>query len=738
SVLITGGTGAIAGHVSRWLAGLGAGRLVLTGRSGPAATGVAATVADLAARGMDVDVVSCDVTDRSALAGLVDWIGGTGPALSSVFHTAAVLDDGVVDRLSVERLETVLAAKAASAVHLDELTAGLDLDAFVLFSSAASTLGGPGQGNYAAANAFLDALAENRRSRGLAGLAVAWGLWGGGGLAESNEAIRSRMRRIPMPPMDPQLAVRALAESLDGPEPVVTVMDVDWRQLGTAPGTADVLDMPLVRDMPEIRRLAADRAGAADTTRNDGELAHRLAGLGRAEQDRVLTDMVRAQAAAVLGHSSAEMVQARQAFKDLGFDSLTAVELRNQLNAATRLRLPATLVFDYPTPVAMAEFLRGELVGEQTGGTPAPVAAVVAPVVDEPLAIVGMACRFPGGAGTPEEFWQLLASGGDAVGGFPTDRGWDLDGFFDPDGGTAGTSSTQSGAFLRGAAEFDAGFFGISPREALAMDPQQRLMLETSWEALERAGIDPASLRGSSTGVFAGGFGSGYAIGMALTGQDSSGVEGHLMTGNSTSVLSGRVSYVLGLEGPAVTVDTACSSSLVALHLAAQAVRSGECSLALAGGVTVMATPFSFVEFSRQQGLATDGRCRAFSEDANGTGWAEGAGVLVVERLSDAQRKGHKVLAVIRGSAINQDGASNGLSAPNGPSQQRVIRAALASGRLTAADVDVVEAHGTGTTLGDPIEAQALLATYGQERAGGQPLWLGSVKSNIGHTQAAA
>ncbi|WP_443667719.1 type I polyketide synthase, partial [Kitasatospora humi] len=740
SVLITGGTGAIAGHVSRWLAGRGAERLVLTGRSGPAAAGIAATAAELAAQGTRVDVVSCDVTDRSALAGLVGWIGESGPALSSVMHTAAVLDDGVVDRLSVARLETVLAAKAASAVHLDELTAELDLDAFVLFSSAASTLGGPGQGNYAAANAFLDALAENRRSRGLAGLAVAWGLWGGGGLAESNEAIRSRMRRIPMPAMDPQLAVRALAESLEGPEPVVTVMDVDWRQLGSAPGTADVLDMPLVRDMPEIRRLAAERASAGDPMRSDGELARRLAGLGRAEQDRVLTDLVRAEAAAVLGHPSADMVQARQAFKDLGFDSLTAVELRNQLNAATRLRLPATLVFDYPTPVALAEFLRGELVGEQPSDAAAPVAAVAvaAPAVDEPLAIVGMACRFPGGAGTPEEFWELLASGGDAVGGFPTDRGWDLDGFFDPDGESSGTSSTQSGAFLRGAAEFDAGFFGISPREALAMDPQQRLMLETSWEALERAGIDPASLRGSATGVFAGGFGSGYAIGMALAGQDGSGVEGHLMTGNSTSVLSGRVSYVLGLEGPAVTVDTACSSSLVALHLAAQAVRSGECSLALAGGVTVMATPFSFVEFSRQQGLAADGRCRAFSEDANGTGWAEGAGVLVVERLSDAQRNGHKVLALIRGSAINQDGASNGLSAPNGPSQQRVIRAALASGRLTAADVDVVEAHGTGTTLGDPIEAQALLATYGQERRGHGPLWLGSVKSNIGHTQAAA
>ncbi|MBV6699438.1 SDR family NAD(P)-dependent oxidoreductase [Kitasatospora aureofaciens] len=733
SVLITGGTGAIAGHVSRWLADRGAERLVLTGRSGPAAAGIAATVAELAAQGTRVDVVSCDVSNRESLAGLLAWIAETGPALSSVLHTAAVLDDGVVDRLSAARLASVLSVKAEGAVLLDELTADLDLDAFVLFSSAASTLGAAGQGNYAAANALLDALAENRRSRGLTGLSVAWGAWGGGGFAESSEAARARVERGPMPAMDPQLAVRALGEALEGRDAVVTVMDVDWAQLASAAGAADLREAPLFRDLPEVRRLTAPGAGTAAVARAEGELSRRLAGLGRAEQERVLTDVVRTEVAVVLGHASADAIEDRRSFKDLGFDSLTAVELRNRLNAVTGIRLPATLVFDYPTPLLLAGFLRGELTGEATGS--GAVVAVAAAAADEPLAIVGMACRFPGG-GSPEEFWELLSSGGDAVGGFPTDRGWDLEGVYDPDGEREGTSYVAQGAFVRDATEFDAGFFGISPREALAMDPQQRLLLETSWEALERAGIDPAALHGTATGVFAGGYASGY--GFTLAGEGGAGVEGHLLTGNATSVLSGRVSYVLGLEGPAVTIDTACSSSLVALHLAAQALRSGECSLALAGGATVMATPGMFIDFSRQQGLSVDGRCRAFSEDADGTGWAEGAGMLVVERLSDARRNGHPVLAVLRGSAVNQDGASNGLTAPNGPSQQRVIRAALANARLSAADVDVVEAHGTGTTLGDPIEAQALLATYGQDRPEDRPLLLGSVKSNIGHTQAAA
>ncbi|WP_438485492.1 type I polyketide synthase [Streptomyces sp. S186] len=745
TVLVTGGTGSVGRCVASWVAEQGAERVVLTSRSGPAAAGVGSLAARLAAAGATVEVVACDIAQRAEVAALLDHIAADGAPLRAVLHTANATDLARLENTDVAGLELALGAKGAGAVWLDELTTGLDLDAFVLFSSIAATWGSNEHGAYAAGNAFLDALAEVRRGRGLVASSVAWGVWDTRDWDAVNAVVEhgpgsvtpARLLRQGMNFLDPARALAVLGQVVADGESFLAVADVDWGRFAPVFGAAR--PRPLLERIAEAHpeRAAVSVTGAAEEAGAAGELAQRLSSLTSAERERLVTELVRTHAAAVLGHGSVAEVPAGRAFRDMGFDSLTAVELRGRLNAATGLQLPSTVVFDYPSPAALARQIVGEVLGDVAAGAETvPAVPVPAQVVDpaEPIAIVGMGCRFPGGVDSPDRLWELLVSGGDAISGFPTDRGWDVDGLFDPDPDNPGTSYVQEGGFLRGAAEFDPRFFGISPREALAMDPQQRLLLEVSWEAVERAGIDPETLRGSLTGVFAGAATSGY-------GQNGAGLEDsetHMATANVASVISGRVSYTLGLEGPAVTVDTACSSSLVALHLACQSLRAGECSMALAGGVTVIAEPTEFVGFSRQRALAADGRCKAFAATADGMGLAEGAGVVLVERLSDARRNGHQVLAVVRGSAMNQDGASNGLTAPNGPSQQRVIRAALANARLAAADVDAVEAHGTGTKLGDPIEAQALLATYGQDRDANRPVLLGSVKSNIGHTQTAA
>ncbi len=714
TVLITGATGGLGALFARHLAERhGARQLLLVSRSGPEAKGASQLQEELQELGAEVRIAACDVADRSQLQELLASIPTEHP-LGAVIHAAGVFDNALITDLQPESLGKVMAPKADAAHHLHELSADSELSHFLLFSSAAGLLGGPGQGNYAAANSFLDALAAKRRAQGLAATSLAWGLWAQeSNLAEAmSEAERERVLRqtrmlLGFEPIPPEQGLALFEDSFHRGDSLLAPVAFDRPAL-RAQAKAGTLPA-LMRALVRVPR-GAERAGES--------LSTRLATVPVAEREAFVLDFVRGHVAAVLGHDSAAAIDPERAFKDLGFDSLAAVELRNRLVEATGVQLPASMAFDYPSAAALARHLLGAV-----SPSAAARSSVRAQASEEPIAIVGMSCRYPGAVASPDQLWRLVAEGKDGISEFPTDRGWDLGRLYDPDleaGAERTTSYTREGGFLHDCADFDPAFFGISPREALAMDPQQRLLLEASWQALEDAGIDPRSLARSQTGVFAGVMYQDYGE----------------APGMSQSLVSGRVAYSLGLEGPALTVDTACSSSLVAMHLAAQALRSGECSLALAGGVTVLSTPGVFIEFSRQRGLAPDGRSKSFADVADGVAWAEGVGVLTLQRLSDAERAGHKILAILRGSATNQDGASNGFSAPNGPSQERVIRQALANARLEPADVDAVEAHGTGTTLGDPIEAGALLATYGQERE--EPLRLGSIKSNIGHTQAAA
>ena len=709
TVLVTGANGVLGRAVTRHLVRrYGARHLLLLSRTGP-------QVGDVDLWGdVDITAVACDAADPDRLAEVLAAVPAEHP-LTAVVHAAGVLDDATIATLTPARLHTVLRPKIDAAWHLHRQTRDADLAAFVLFSCSAATFGSAGQGNHCAGNAFLDALAAERRADGLPAVSLAWGLWeqGRAMTGQLGEAYLRRVRASGLRPLDAEQGLALMDAALGVSRPLVVPARLEPAVLRAR---ADELP-PLWR---RVVRAPTRPVAVAGTPR---------AGQSAAGSRSHLLTLVREQVAAVLGHSDPDSVTADRAFSELGFDSLTAVELRNRLTRATGAPLPQTAVFDHPNPRALAE----HLAALRHGDAP-PEVATPAAVTGDAVVIVAMSCRFPGGVASPEDLWRLVRDEVDAVGELPTDRGWDLRRLYHPDPDHLGTYYVRGGGFLTGLADFDAELFGISPREARAVDPQQRLLLETSWEAFERACIAPDSLRGSRTGVFVGSAYSDYAT--RLQPCPPEGYEGYLGVGSSPAVASGRVAYTFGLEGPTLTVDTACSSSLVALHLAVQALRAGECDLALAGGVTVMPTPVPLIEFSRQRALSPDGRCRAFSDTAEGTGWSEGVGMLLVERLSDARRLGHPVLAVVAGSAVNSDGASNGLTAPNGPSQQRVIRAALASAGLAPDEVDVLEAHGTGTPLGDPIEAQAVLATYGQDRA--VPFWMGSLKSNIGHTQAAA
>ncbi|WSG46777.1 SDR family NAD(P)-dependent oxidoreductase [Dactylosporangium sp. NBC_01737] len=699
TILITGATGTLAQLTAQHLiTHHHAKHLHLTTRN-PNPNPQLQDLYTLAAQhGTTITTTTCDTNNPTHITNLLTTIPPQHP-LTTIIHTAGTTNDTPTHTMTPHQLTTTLTPKTRTTWNLHQATQHHPhLTHYLLYSSIAATLGNPTQANYTAANTFQDALAHHRHQHHQPATSIAWGLW-----AQPTNLTKhlnpQHLHHTGITPTPTNQALHHLTQTLTTPHPhtIAATLDLNRRE----------------------RHAARRRAAAGNVALLTGEARQQaLAAL--------VTDSVRA----VLSLPKGAAIDAERAFHDLGFDSLTAIELRNRLAAATGLRLPATLLFDHPAPGALVAYL-GTLLDGARPAVAAPTAA--AAVSGEPIAIVAMACRYPGGVTSPRSLWDLVTAGTDAIGDFPQHRGWDVETLYDPDPDATGRTYTRHGGFLHDADRFDPAFFGISPREALAIDPQQRLLLETTWEALENAGIDPQSLRGSSTGVFAGVMYQDYGSRLHHIPES---FDGHIGNGSAGSIATGRVAYTFGFEGPAVTVDTACSSSLVAIHLAAQSLRQGECSLAVAGGVTVMATPSIFLEFSRQRALSVDGRCRAFSADAGGTGWGEGVGLVLLERLSDAERNGHRVLAVIRGSAINQDGASNGLTAPNGPSQERVIRQALANAGLQPSDVDTVEAHGTGTTLGDPIEAQALIATYGQDRT--EPLYLGSLKSNIGHTQAAA
>ncbi|KWC11338.1 hybrid non-ribosomal peptide synthetase/type I polyketide synthase [Burkholderia ubonensis] len=727
--LITGGFGALGLHTARWLAAHGAGTLILAGRQGAASDESQRAIAELRERNVTVRCERLDITDPAAVAECFAALRRERVPLRGIVHAAGIVGYKPIMQVEREELEAVLQPKVAGAWLLHQHSEPFPLDFFILFSSIASAWGSRDQAHYSAANRFLDALAHHRRHLGLPASSVNWGPWAQGGMTfPEAEAL---LRRVGIRPL---AADRAL-DVLDHLPAVPQVAVVD-------------IDLALFQGSYEARgpKPFLDRV-RVDATPPNAPAMPALSDKSPRERKRLLADAIDRAVAQVLGFGSATPDRDR-GFFEMGMDSLMAVDLRAHLEKALGAPLSVALLFDHPTVNALADFLAEQSSATAPDATAAPTAPAqavsprpAAPAVatreagtPEPIAIVGMSCRFPGDAHDLDAYWQLLNDGVDAISEVPRER-WDIDAYYDPDPEAPGRMYCRFGGFLDGVDQFDPAFFRITPREAAAMDPQQRLLLEVSHEALEHAGIPVDSLKGSRTGVFVGITTNDYAN-LQLRNGGGSGIDGYFFTGNPLNTAAGRISYGLGLQGPSMAIDTACSSSLTAIHTASQNLRTGECDLAIAGGVNLILSPDNSIAVSRTRALAPDGRCKTFDAAADGFVRSEGCGALVLKRLSDALAAGDRVLAVLRGSAVNHDGASSGFTAPNGRAQEEVIRKAL--GGIPAASVDYVEAHGTGTALGDPIEVQALATVFGADRDAGRPLRVGSVKTNIGHTESAA
>ena len=744
-ILITGGTGALGRQLVPWFVGRGAKRLVLLSRRGEAANGIADLRSELGSA-CELIVLACDVSDRESLSNGLQQLAADGIDITVCIHAAGAFPQASSeDNSSLDVFVEAFSGKVNGAIHLHNLLDNNSLRAFVSFSSVVGiwgTIGGGERGAYAAANAYLDGLSEYRRSLGLPSTSIAWGPWDLESMAD--ESTRANLARLGIDSLDPTVALDVLGHAINSPHAGWVVSGANWQKLSEVFNHRHPVH--LFDDLWSLPKVPAVEPGGEKTS-----LEKELMSLDRDAKHRYLINLVVTTTANVLGHSDTKKVDPESGFFDLGLDSIGSIELNAKLKRATGLTLEATSTFDYPSPESLGLYIAQTLFPEQRlpeqpileqplSEQPLPkqqassaTMAEATSDTSEPLAIVGLGLQLPGGVVDLESFWTLLENGDDTLGLVPQER-WDMEALFDGDPDARGKAYTRHGTFLNQIDQFDADFFGISPREAKEMDPQHRLLMETTWHALEDAGILPSSLKGSDTGIFVGIGPSDYE---KIQGQRLK-AEAHTIIGTHASFASGRLAFTLGTNGPAISVDTACSSSLVALHQASQSLRKGECNLALAAGVQIMASPEIFMLMSRTRALSKDGRCKTFSANADGYGRGEGSIVLVLERLSSAQKNQRNILALLKGTAVNHDGASSGITAPNGPAQQKVVRAALADAQLQPSDVSVVECHGTGTALGDPIEVQALAAAYGPGRNEDEPLQLSAVKPTIGHLESAA